>query len=133
MKRQSPHLALKVAQLRCEAAVTITITGKAGSGKSTAAAIIMEALALNGMKAMCIEANDDIHSVNTRNRTDKDDRLYLTIVEDSKVAYTQEKPEATEKECGSDSDCEDCDGKDIPPMIKAILAHVLTRASRQGM
>ena len=34
MKRQSPLKALRVAQMRVDAAVTITITGKAGSGKN---------------------------------------------------------------------------------------------------
>ena len=130
MKRQSPHLALKVAQLRVDAAVTITITGKAGSGKSTAAEIIAKSLAENGYNTAVIESNDRIAYEEYRARQGRDDRLFLTVVEDSNVAYKPEAkadagaPETTEKEC--DGNCEDC-GKEVPPLIKLLLTAAALR------
>ena len=129
MKRQSPLKALQVAQLRCDAAVTITITGKAGSGKSTAAEIISKALAAFGHKAICIEADDTV--IGTKQHDEgKDDRLYLVAVEDSKIAFKpDEKPEQATAESECDGDCEDCPGKDLHPAMKALLINRLVNRS----
>ena len=91
MIRKNPRHALKVAQLRLDAAVTITITGKAGSGKSTAADIIAKALAEAGLESTVIEADDSIitKQTNPHLTSSYDKRLYLTIVEDNNEAYKQ--------------------------------------------
>lgn len=140
MKRQSPLKALQVAQLRCRAAVTITITGKAGSGKSTAAEIIAQALGNRGYTASVIESDDSIyHSSPNKGQQsvkDRDDRLYLVAVEDSKIGY---EPKTETQKDEEDTRCDDCAGGcdgcgyEIPPLLKALLATAIIRASRQGM
>lgn len=140
MKRQSPFKALQVAQLRCDAAVTITITGKAGSGKSTAAEIIAQALGNRGYTASVIESDDSIyHSSPNKGQQsvkDRDDRLYLVAVEDSKIGYAPKEPTpepAKETPCSDCTGCEEDEEGDLPPIIKAILVHAMLKAKRQGM
>lgn len=132
--RKSPQHALKVATLRCDAAVTITITGKYGSGKSTIAEYLTEHLAMGGFNAVQLESDDSIYSVPRLTNKGNDDRLVLVQVEDPSLSFDRpEKPEPATEEKECDGDCEDCDGKDIPPILKAILLHALTRASRPDM
>ena len=133
MKRQSPLKALRVAQMRVDAAVTITITGKAGSGKSTAAEIITKALAKHGYNAKCIESDDDIYySENILKRDNQDERLFLTIVEDSKFAYAApEKEPATAEKC--DGNCDECNGEKIPEGLDFLLKFMAMQAASQRM
>lgn len=140
MNRQSPLKALRVAQLRCDAAVTITITGKAGSGKSTAAEIIAQALGNRGYTASVIESDDSIcHASPNKGQQsvkDRDDRLYLVVVEDSNAAYEPKEPTpepAKETPCSDCTGCEEDEEGEEGDFIEAILVHAMLKAKRQGM
>ncbi len=140
MKRQSPLKALRVAQMRCRAAVTITITGKAGSGKSTIAEYLTSELAEAGFNVGLMESDDSVHTPKIRaGRDGLDDRFVLVAVEDSNAAY---KPKEPTPEPAKETPCSDCTGceedeedeeGDLPPIIKAILVHAMLKAKRQGM
>jgi hypothetical protein len=131
-KRQSPLQALKVAQMRCRAAVTITITGKAKSGKTTIAEYLTSELAEAGFNVALLESDDSVYTPIPRaGRDGLDNRFVLVAVEDSNVGYKPAEEaaanKAPEKECN-----EDC-GEEVPELLKLIIFHAMKKAQDQRM